>query len=300
MSGCTRRSGLAAALTPLALGPWMHVRATEPLQVVYPAPESPRDERFGDMVALLREALTRTEARHGPFVLRPHTQHLTQPRQLLELELDQSLSVQWSATTLEKEQRLLPVRFPTRRGLLGFRLAFIQRQRQAEFRRVRNLEDLRRFTLGQGATWVDTEILRSQGLRVEIGHYEGLFKMLAAGRFDLFPRGVNEIFTEFTARQLEAPALAIEDSLALHYPMPYYFFFNRRNAALARRVESGLQTMLRDGSFEQHFWTFHGPAVRRARLSERRLIRLANPYLPPLTPMQQLPLWFNPERVPGL
>jgi hypothetical protein len=42
--------------------------------------------------------------------------------------------VQWSATTVDRERRLLPVRVPTRRGLLGFRLLLIRRQRQSEFR----------------------------------------------------------------------------------------------------------------------------------------------------------------------
>ncbi|MBB5203059.1 hypothetical protein HNQ51_000352 [Inhella inkyongensis] len=280
--------------------PWVRVGAQVPLRVVYPAPESSLDRRFDDMVDLLREALTRTQARHGPFELRPHTEFLTQPRQLLELEQGQSLSVQWSATTLDKERRLLPVRFPTRRGLLGFRLCLINRHRQQEFRRVRTLDELRRYSLGQGGTWVDTEILRSQGFRVETGHYEGLFKMLAAGRFDLFPRGINEVFAEQAARQAEWPDLVVEDSLALHYPMPYYFFFNKRNAALAARVEEGLRLMLRDGSFEHHFWTHHGAALRQARLGERRLLRLQNPLLPPETPLHQVPLWFDPERKPSL
>ena len=91
--------------------------------------------------------------------------------------------------------RWLPVRVPTRRGLLGFRLLLIRRQRQSEFRNIRSLDELRRFSIGQGFAWSDAEILRSQGLRVETGSYEGLFRMLAAGRFDCYPRGINEVFT---------------------------------------------------------------------------------------------------------
>lgn len=276
--------------------PWVRARAQPPLQVVYPAPESALDRRFDDMVDLLRKALTATEGRHGPFQLRPHTEFMSQARQEAELERGRGLHVQWSATTVERERRLLPVRIPTRRGLLGYRLLLIQRERQAEFREVRSLSDLRRFRIGQGAAWSDTEILRSQGPFVETGGYEGLFRMLAAGRFDCLPRGINEVFTELSARQAEWPQLALEESLVLHYPMPYYFFFNKASSALAVRVEKGLRLMLKDGSFERHFWEHHGAALRQACLGERRVIRLQNPLLPPKTPLQQPALWFDPRR----
>ncbi len=291
----SRRIWLGAA----AWGPWVHGRAQAVERVVYPAMESPRDLRFADMVALLRAALERTVATHGPFDMQPSLQFMTQPRQLLELERGHNLRVQWSATTIEKEQRLLPVRFPTRRGLLGFRLALIRRDRQPEFSKVRSLADLQRFVIGQGSTWVDTDILRSQGLTVSGGHYEGLFAMLTNRRIDLFPRGLNEVFTELEARAADMPELAVEDSFALHYPMPYYFFFNRADGKLAERVEKGLLAMAKDGSFERHFWRHHGAAVRAARLHERRLIRLQNPLLPPQTPLQHQALWFDPERMPA-
>lgn len=292
-------SGRRLVLQGVLVAPWVHAQPREPLLVVHPAPESPQDRRFDDMIALLRGALERTEARWGPFELKPAAAFLTQARQVVELEAGRELRVQWSATTLEKEQRLLAVRFPTRRGLLGYRLALIRRERQGEFRQVRTVADLQRFVVGQGHTWIDTAIYRAQGFRVETGAYEGLFKMLQLGRFDWFPRGLNEVFAEQAARQAELPELAIEDSLVVYYPLPYYYFFNRNDQALAARVQEGLQIMLRDGSFEQHFWHFHGESVRRARVSERRLIRLENPFLPPDTPPPSSPLWWDPRRVPS-
>lgn len=296
MTGPPPKLARRPLLVAAGCAPWVRVGAAQPLRVVYPAPESGLDRRFDDMVELLRKALTVTEARQGPFHLLPHAEFMSQARQVLELEQGRGLSVQWSATTLDKERRLLPVRFPTRRGLLGYRLLLIRRQRQAEFRQVRSVQDLQRFSIGQGAAWSDTEILRSQGLRVETAGYEGLFRMLAAGRFDCFPRGINEVFTELAARQAEWSDLVVEDSLVLHYPMPYYFCFNKHATALAARVEQGLRQMLKDGSFERHFWAHHEPALRLARLGERRLLRLRNPLLPPDTPLHNKALWFDPER----
>jgi len=85
-----RQKPAELARRPLVLAacgaPWVRVGAQQPLQVVYPAPESGLDRRFDDMVDLLRMALTRTEARHGPFHLRPHAEFMSQARQVLELE----------------------------------------------------------------------------------------------------------------------------------------------------------------------------------------------------------------------
>lgn len=285
---------LAAGLAGV---PWIRTQAAAPLRVFYPAPEFAGDQRYHDLIALLRSALQRSEATQGPVQLQAAPEIMTEGRQLIELEAGRSLDVGWSSTSVEKETRLLPVRIPTRRGLLGFRLALIDRGRQPEFERVRSLADLRRLRVGQGLGWGDVEVYRANRIAVQTANYEILFRMLILGRFDLFPRGVNEAFVEWGTHSAELPALEVERTLLLYYPWPYYFFFNRRHAALARRVEWGLREMLRDGSFDAHFWAFHGESVRRARLGERHLIRLHNPLLPPDTPLGDTQLWLDPSRL---
>jgi ABC-type amino acid transport substrate-binding protein len=273
--------------------PWVHAQPRETLNVIYPAPESALDSRSDDLTSLLRAALERTTPTHGPFVLRPAAEFLTQARQIAELAAGRTVRVLYLATNIEREQRLLPVRFPTRRGLLGYRLLIINRRQQREFSAVRSLADLRQVTFGLGTNWADTPVFRSQGLRVETGAYEALFKMLAMGRFQAYPRALTEVFADFQARTDEFPELAIEDTLALHYINPIYFFFNRNDTALAARVNEGLNSMLEDGSFDQHFWKFHGHAVQQARIHERRVLELANPYLPPLTPPPTASVWLD-------
>jgi hypothetical protein len=279
---------------PLLATPGL-IHAAVPLKVVYPAPESAQDQRSQDLVVLLRTALQRTEASHGPFELAPAATASSEDRQLLDMEQGRLPNVVWASATIEREQRLLPIRIPVRKGLIGHRLALIHRDRQAEFHRIRTVDDLRAYSLGQGPNWPETQMYRQLGFRVHSGSYESLFRMLVNGRFDLFPRGVNEVFGELALRQAELPELAVEDSLLIHYPQLYYFFVSRGNAPLARRIEQGLQAMLRDGSFDAHFWRYHGDAIRQARLGERRLLKLDNPLLPPETPLADRRLWFDPK-----
>ncbi|MDF5908869.1 hypothetical protein P4132_22180 [Pseudomonas aeruginosa] len=56
---------------------------------------------------------------------------------------------------------------------------------------MRTLDDLRRLRFGQRQDWADTPILRANGLEVKTSQsYESLFRMLDAGRFEVFPREV--------------------------------------------------------------------------------------------------------------
>lgn len=51
------------------------------------------------------------------------------------------------------------------------------------------LDDLACYKAGQGFDWVETSVLRANGLPVMTSaNSETLYGMLAAGRFDYFPR----------------------------------------------------------------------------------------------------------------
>jgi hypothetical protein len=65
-------------------------------------------------------------------------------------------------------QRLLPVRIPLDKGLFGWRIAPLPSSRAQLLKGVRNLEDFRQFSAGQGHDWPDSEILRSQDLPVNV------------------------------------------------------------------------------------------------------------------------------------
>ena len=267
-------------------------------RVVYPGPESPRDTRHADLIEMVETALRRTEPAYGPFQFGPSAILMNESRALVELARGGSVNIAWSSTSEERERDLLPIRIPMRKGIMGYRIALVDRRRREAFSQVRSLRDLRQFGIIQGRGWGDVAIYEANGFKVSVGEYEGLFPMVTSGRGDLFFRGINEVFQELEIVGKDNPYLAVEEHLLVYYPWPFYCFFNRADRALAARVAAGLRIMLKDGSFDRIFQKYSGRGIRQARLETRRLIALTNPLLPKATPLADASLWYIPHRLP--
>ena len=270
------------------------------LEVVRPAPESPGDTRYDYYWELLAGALAITEPDFGPYHISQSRLPMTESRELAELETHSgTITILVHGNVSDYEQRLLPIRFPLDKGLLGYRVFLIRGEEQSKFDVVNSLDELRHYTIGQGQGWGDVTILRHAGLNVVEGEsYEGLFGMLAAGRFDLFSRGVVEVGDELSRQKGDHPELAIERHLMLYYPLTRYFYVTRSAAgeALARRISTGLERMLKDGSFDRMFQAFKSPFEREIGFSNRLLIRIDNPLETPETPLDRQELWYDPKR----
>lgn len=219
----------------------------------------------------------------------------TSEERVVNLLIDNELDIVWYASTEDLETRLLPVRIPIYRGLLGYRVLMIKKGTQQKFDHARTLEDLKKFSLGQGLFWADSQVLASNGLNVvKVLKYEGLFHMLDGDRFDAFPRGVHEPWSEM--ERYPKLALDVEQNLLLAYTNPFYFFVNKSKPELAQDIERGLRIAIEDGSFNEYF--LNDPTVKdvinKANLRERTVIRLHNPGLPENTPVEETALWFDP------
>ena len=264
-------------------------------RVIYPAPESANDTRTADLVEILNTALEKTRDPYGPYTAEPSAFVINESRQQKSIEEGNGIiNVFWSSTSVEKERHLLPIRIPLRKGLLGYRIALISKNKQSLIDNVKSLDDLKKLTVGQGFGWGDVAIYKANGIPVATALYDKIFKMTAAGRFDLFPRGIAEVFSEYEANAPSNRNLAIENGLLIYYPWPYYFFFNKNDKALAERIETGLKIMIKDGSFDAIFYKHNKAAIERANLKNRRIIRLENPLLPKATPLNEKSLWFDP------
>ena len=263
-------------------------------RVVTVAPESPSDVRFNDLRELLQGALDRTVPDYGPYSLEQAPVQMSALRAVEQLERHGLVNVVWSSTSIDRERRFLPIRIPLRKGLLGYRICLISTQDQERIGQIRTLADLRHLTVGQGTGWADVAIYNAAGIPVTTAPYPGLFAMVSARRFDLFPRGLSESFQEFALQKQRLPGLAIDRHLLLYYPWPYYFFFNRDDTALAARIETGLKRMRADGSFDAIFHKYNDKWIAAADLKHRVIIRLNNPLLPPETPLDDPSLWFDP------
>jgi len=263
-------------------------------KVVYPAPENERDVRNNDLIEILTTALEKTIPEYGSFLIGPASQVMNEARQQDSLLRSININVWWSSTTEEKEELFLPVRIPLRKGLLGYRISFIAKEKQSLIDNISTHDDLKDYTIGQGIGWGDVDVYRANNLQVAVANYENLFKMINYNRIDLFPRGIGEIFAEYKNNKDTLPNLAIEKNLLIYYPWPYYFFFNKSDSELARRVESGIRMMISDGSFDVIFQQYNSDAIKEANIESRRIIQIDNPFVPESTPLSDKSLWFNP------
>lgn len=256
--------------------------------VRFPRPESEGDRRFDYALQLLQLGLSKTGVEYR-VVLAPIS--MNQDRQIRELEAGRTIDVAPIPSSAEREERLLPIRIPIQKGLLGWRLGLIRKGDGARFAHIDSLAGLKHVRLAQGQDWPDTQILRGNGIEVITApKYEGLFKMIVSERFDYFPRSVNEIWDELDSH---AETLEVEPHLALHYYYDAYFMVNRNNTRLAEDLRQGLEKAVADGSFDRLFDQHHGERLRKARLDQRTVIELRNPLLTPGTPSNRPELWYQ-------
>jgi ABC-type amino acid transport substrate-binding protein len=259
--------------------------------VRFPKPEFEGDRRYDYALQLLQLALSKTSTSYRILIAEFA---MNQERQVLEIEAGRTIDVGPIPSSAEREARLLPIRIPINKGMLGWRLGLIRKGEQGLIANVNTLEDLKRVRLAQGQEWPDTLILQANGINVITApRYEGLFKMLIGKRFDYFPRSVMEIWDEHA---INADTLEVEPHLALHYFYDAYFMVNRKNTKLAQDIREGLEKALADGSFDKLFLEYYGDRLRRARLDARTVIELKNPLLTPGTPSDRPELWYDHKR----
>lgn len=271
--------------------------------LIYPRSESAADTQYVYDYELLRQALEATVTSHGPYELRQSATSMNQARAADEIAAGSGLvNIFARSTTIEHEQKLLPIRIPIDKGLISYRVFLIRADMQPRFAAVDSLDELRAYSVGSFLTWADTRILREGGFKVVTGDsYEGLFRMLVAKRFDFFSRSADEAYREHDERRDKLPDMAVEEHLLLHFPTTRLFFLQRSDEGkrLAARIEEGLNRMIRNGSFDAHFLRYKGPLIERAHLKTRKMFRIDNPFLSretQATRETRPEIWFDPTK----
>jgi len=242
------------------------------------------------MNGLLKLALSYSDKR---YTFSTTSEVFSRPR-VMESVKSGAISVMWGGTSEEMERDFIPIRIDAYRGLMNHRLFFIRQGDQPRFDRIKTLDDLKQITFGQGRSWQDASILESAGLNVvKATKKPSLYHMLDGGRFDAFPRGANEVWTELAA--FPDLKLTVEKNLVLIYPLPTYFFVTSKDPELAKDIEFGLESAIKDGAFNTYFYGSAEvqEALEKADLGNRRAIRIDNPYLPKATPLDRKELWLD-------
>jgi hypothetical protein len=272
------------------------VCAEEPLVVkIRPFREKDIDYTKEYKYQLLELVLSKTEATDGPFRIEVVGEEVIAQSRVIELIDRGALTLIAVMTSQEREEQLLPVRIPIYKGLWGHRIFIIHRRDLDKFAAIHTEEELKALWAGQGHDWPDTHILEANGYNVVTSpDYRGLFAMLEKGRFDYFPRAINEPWRE--VEEEKAHDLVVEPTLLIQYYAPAYLFVSKQNTKLAERLERGFEMTIQDGSFDQLFnshWYIQD-ALKLTNVQERTIFRLKNPLLSPETPLERTELWYQP------
>lgn len=252
-------------------------------EVRFPGRGEPGDHRFDFSAELLVLVLERAGGGWNVTII----EAMKQPR-ALQAARQGDVDVVALPNLASDRSRLIVVRKPLRRGLLGMRLLLSRPANAERLMAIESLETLKRdFVMGYGDTWMDREALTDLGFRLSTGsNYPGLFDMLRAGRFDYLNRGVNELGPELADPRLAGSDLVVVPGIALYYPLDDYFHVTPRRPDLARAIERGFERALADGSYSALFQRHFEAAMRDAKLQERSIIHVSGYPVPPGTPLE--------------
>lgn len=248
------------------------------------------------VLRLLKAALEASRPRYGAYEVEISTLRVQRDRLMVEMRKGQAVNLSAQVTSVEWERELIPVRIPVDKGLSGYRISLIDGREQEAFSKVRTLAQLKAMSLGAGRQWSSTAVFAQAGFDVVGGATTaGLHRMLAAHRFQHFPRAIDEALYERDEYAPAFPQLAVERSLVIYMPLPRYFFIGGQ-PRLAQRLEYGLQLLIADGRFDQIFHEFYDGLIEKVALRKRRLFRLDNPLLPPQAPLANKAYWYDPYK----
>ncbi|WP_189404426.1 hypothetical protein [Alteromonas halophila] len=230
---------------------------------------------------LLRHALAVTPE-FGDTDVVAHSHPMPQGRQIVTLKRNQA-DVMWSMTSDEREAQLIPVRLPLLKGLAGYRLLIIRKDRQTDFPASLALPGLKQKTAIQGNDWPDLIILKRQGFSVEgidwSEWYGAMFNMVERGVVDSFPRNIIEVSRDLA--RYESQVLTLERYHIIRYPTYEYLFVRPSAPQLARRIAVGLSRMIKSGEMEALFMRHenHRQAMTILNDDARTIHDIANPTL---------------------
>jgi hypothetical protein len=228
---------------------------------------------------LLVLVLDKTRATDGDYVLSHNLHGGGIARDRAMVVAGAGIDVMWGSATKEREEQMRVVPVDLLKDLNNFRVLLIKKDAQPLFSQVKTLDELKKFSMGAGDHWTDGLIMRDNGFKVVLtSSYFGLFKMLAAGRFNFISRGLHEI--GYDIENYKDYHLVKEDTLLLSYKprINYCYFVNKNNVKLADRIERGLKIAQQDGSFDKLFYQIpsfkEGEAILKS--SQRTLLEVKN------------------------
>lgn len=249
------------------------------LKLVYHAADNNIDSRKHYEIELLTLALEKTKNKYGDYKLIPskvmtvkRAQHTLKKNTIENFILKDSVRKEFLDDFSFSN-------FPVDRGIVGYRVSFISPDMKKRINDIKSLEELKKLRFAQGIGWLDTKILKLNGFNVNvIANYNSFFRMLILNRIDFFPRGINEILPEYESYKY-LDKLDYDITFALHYPLPRFFFMNKKNKKIIQRIDEGLKIGYEDGSADKLFEKYYQSSIDFVNIKQRKIYKIDNPFL---------------------
>ena len=254
------------------------------LLVTYRGPASEQDTREHYYKEILTLSLEKTKSTYGDYkVVEAPPMNQLRDAYAVDQQIYPNYVVDENYEDKFINSNITYIPFPLDFGLTGTRICFINPKIKEEIKKINNVEQLKKYSIGQGIGWADAEILRQNGFKVvTMQNYDGLFKMTAVGRIDLFCRGVNELAAEYESFS-NISNLTYDESFALVYPLPRFFILNKNNLVLKNRIQKGILMAYKDGSLMEIFLRYHSKSITFANMKERKIFTIENPLIKELS-----------------
>lgn len=207
----------------------------------------------------------------GPCKLKPISLPMYQERQLKSLS-SEMLDITWTATTPERESKAKAIKFPLMHGLLGYRVAVLNKKVINFFNPDSSLAEFQKLRLVQGHDWPDTKILQNNMFSVvETSRYRSLYSDTAKGVYDFVLRGILEVESELI--KYPYPDILLDNNHLIVYPLNIYFFVANNNQALAERLEYGLRRLDQKSNYLKLLVNYapHKSAIKSLMLHKRKV-----------------------------
>lgn len=246
---------------------------------------TPRRDDY--QVMLLKMALEKTRASHGPYQIKRVKTRLTTLRARRELSRGKIINLQvgpWrelDGSGARGSDPAIRIDIPLYKGLLGYRQLIIRREDEAIYRELRNEAALRQRLAGQVSNWIDVGIYQANHYPVvSNANIANLLAMLKAKRYDYVPMSIVEAPLLLASQAGAAQELMLAARPLLYFPLPFVFYVSINEPELAARLEQGLTMALADGSFDQLFALTFAPEIEFIKQRQGQYFVLQNPLLP--------------------
>jgi ABC-type amino acid transport substrate-binding protein len=264
------------------------LRAAIPKSIIVYGSEAVYDFRLNHTLAVVKAALSVNTDKLGAIEVRSTGEKdlwMNRSRALASIQQGKDfVHVISSSASPDLDEKLLPIRISIAASVLGERIFLVRPEQRPLFDSISSIEDLKKYTIGVGQGWVDADIMKKAGLRIQSSaRYDLLFTMLQGGRFDLLTRAVHEGWDELRTRAFRN--MDWTSTWTLSYPAPFYLYVNKNQKELAARLQKGLEALQANGTLDRLFIEHFGPSILRAGWIHRKRFVIKNPFLPLQTPL---------------